>query len=54
LIELRQTTGDRNAMTVLRQKVGKLASQDALVFKENDFGHDRTLRIMRQFVTEQT
>ena len=54
LFEFGQTAGDGNDMTVLRQEISKFAPQDALVFKENDFGHDYSLSIMRQFVAEQT
>jgi hypothetical protein len=41
-------------MAVVRQEVSKFAAQDALVFKENDLGHDYSLSFMSQFVAEQT
>ena len=54
LIKLRQTTGNRHHMTVLRQKVGKLSPQDALIFKKDYFGHGRSLCIMLRIVAERT
>jgi hypothetical protein len=53
-LELGEAADRRNDMAPLGQEVGKFAPQNAFVFKQDDFAHTRSLRIMRTFVAEQT